>query len=491
MSQARAEDILEYNNSFIHGTTSLIFTTLHKTDMSLMGPMEMLEKYHLAPIGGEFTSKVKGYLPAMHRLGEKSAPRFGKVNGERKNDYDLRLILQRYANLTHVDTAQQIVERFSNKLSQPHTSIDNSLGMLLVYIVQAKELGVDLFAQLKNGEAIKHSIINQIKNKYQVLYLVLLLGKYVHPRFTEIEDLAFEDRNNIADAASTFFTFEKLSEKIIQEGLDLKAIYEMKDPTEKDLAPILKIFDLPKKCVVKSNFGQMPREVKLALTNPFQVSTERLSHFPDKEMLTPFLDAEYSADSICSKTGGQQLNFYFHQICSLKVKETTFRKLDPYILKHEAELEKPINLLLDILQDQNPALQFSTEDKKFLDNPFPIILMSDQCQDFLLKQVGGGRQEFEALKPLKFGVDITNIATDTKEHQQVIENYFKLHNVNNIKTILISDLEKSYIPFSPDHKEKSSKSLFGFGNYFMNLFSGSKKQESDEYKGQESKPSWF
>ena len=59
------------------------------------------------------------------------------------------------------------------------------------------------------------------------------------------------------------------------------------------------------------------------------------------------------------------------------------------------------------------------------------------------------KNEHRSLRPLKLGVDIQIIATDTPRHQQQLFDYLSKHGLNSVEIVLIDELKKPSPPNQP------------------------------------------
>lgn len=88
-------------DAYLHGTNSSILLLLDKTDMTLYSPIEMIEKYHLAPLCGEI--RMGGWEKAQCT----GAVAFGHLQSSK--GYTLGTIIQDYAQSEYQFNEQLLI----------------------------------------------------------------------------------------------------------------------------------------------------------------------------------------------------------------------------------------------------------------------------------------------------------------------------------------------------------------------------------------------
>lgn len=91
-----------------------------------------------------------------------------------------------------------------------------------------------------------------------------------------------------------------------------------------------------------------------------------------------------------------------------------------------------------IIQQDLPKIDINSD---FIKNNFSIIFICENKDKlFLLDSIFN---EYRANTALKIGEDIKIIATDLNENKEILVDYLKKNNVDNVDVILFSELEES------------------------------------------------
>ena len=112
-----------------------------------------------------------------------------------------------------------------------------------------------------------------------------------------------------------------------------------------------------------------------------------------------------------------------------------------YILKRCAFIPKDyleafqskINLFDRILEEDIP--QISEDDKKLIEMPYPLILITE-C-DEKMERFTHGDTEYQPTEPLQLGKDILTIATDSEENRGRLGEFLQQHNLEHINIFII------------------------------------------------------
>lgn len=404
------------NREYTHATTSLLFSRLVRTNKQLMSPIKMLKLFGIAPPGGEITG---GGLDALHAKGK---PSFGLLDATGPGSYSLERIIAQYASGNYSYTRQDF--SLEQGIQNSKSMSFSNLNIILIYLARAKAQGIENVID----EKILNQLLIEAQAAVQFFYLLLFLGKDIHPK-----EEAFTNAD-VIDAVATHLTFENILQKIIDNNVNVKEIYE--NPTQAGLEEIVNLFTLPTESTVL-NFLKKPRAVTLSLVNPFKVGTIDETNCKNEDEYDYF-DPAYISLRLPQNVSGYRINNLLRDFVQNRLHPTSFREMDEAFLKHIKVMSKRTKILKDILEKNACDVMYSPAEKAFLENPFPMVLVCEENDKFEL--FDKNNQEFRAKKPLAFGTDIKLIATDTAEHQKVIVDFMQEHDINNIEVVFFEQL---------------------------------------------------
>ncbi len=127
-----------------------------------------------------------------------------------------------------------------------------------------------------------------------------------------------------------------------------------------------------------------------------------------------------------------------------------FIKLGTKIDKYLATFRDRVLLFEKIINSPQDLFQFSELHNYFLENQFPVILVSENENKISMHTLT--QEEFRSRGRLKIGNEIKIIATDTQEHRFKIMKYLELHHISNVQVILFNDLQE----IKNSHKKSST-----------------------------------
>ena len=397
-------------NPFIHGTDSGVFSIMEHTDFTMMEPIEMVDKYGIAPITGELGSRG-----AFYGIRMTSNPRFGRCKGY---GFSLNDIIKNYA--CNISSVTGRTEDYNNLCRSLHNN-RGGINLCIIHATRCKQKGIDI-SKLLNSKTIK-----LFRRHYDFLHFGFFINNFIYPKAEIVGD---EDH---ADAASEIFTPRFLMNKF--KHLKLRKIYRKYKNCPENIPEDIKksIIDaltLPEKVKISDYMDDSSKVITITVRQPFTFSEEVPVPFDPTNFFSfeqPETIADYNTSTYNSWTPDRLLyrsieNKYFSQYFMQK-----FRNELSEILKI---FRRKINILEKVL-NTNTYPSISIPEKRF-----PIIFVSNNKK--LFSQIGG---EFEAIKPLKLGHEIKTVATDLPENKQYLEEYFFKHGLK-CKVILFDELRK-------------------------------------------------
>jgi hypothetical protein len=456
-------------NPLIHGTNSTVLAMLPHTQMKITSTVKMLNEYGMAPLFGEAGDSLFGGGLGLHAEQYIS---FGRMNSSYEK-YGLDRVINSYAGVA-LDSGKRSLEKFRDRNRDSTNSSYDNINTLLVFLSRAKLQGTSLEADER--EKITESIMSVIQYHYFLLLLVkhvrvdqASLRNYVrhdheflkkHGKSSDtLEDpkharlaydkarLAYEENMQflpeeyrhpmpdfnyeeyieelyqylINDKFREHFKRKEFLEKILEKNIDLKDIYE--NPTPENLQKILVLLDFSKTATndTRVDSSEIQYFTLADAANDFANNSPRFGRgeilrfyaAPGKEDLTHFIE---------NVTHGHHV-----------VDVACFEEIT---LSRAKSLEDGL-VLMDKILDSD-AIIFSESQRRFIDQPFPIILICDAEDKVHLLE-----DEYRAHEDLMLGTDITMIATDTPVHQIAVMDFLAENKIDNVQVILIEQLRQS------------------------------------------------
>jgi len=255
----------------------------------------------------------------------------------------------------------------------------SNINTILIYAARCQMLGYN----------ISIVDIDDIKLTFNVFASLLFFDKYIIPA----DDLTTEDYDNIFEN----FTLEKLKDRFINNP-DFYELYENRWKLDIK-SDIIKLFYLEK-------------------NKPFIYSRER--YISDGAAFCP----KYTVNKLLQNTSGYKINNLFENYAKRNVSTVFWSKFNAYLYPILKEFRNKINLLSNL----------SMNKLEYDENAYPIILTCDN--DNLMKL---SNDVYHSLRPIKLGIDIKTIATDTYEHKYLLKDFLNKHNIN-CNVILFDEL---------------------------------------------------
>lgn len=384
--------MFSHPNPYIHGTTSKVLDVIKYTDYSIMSPIDMIETFGLAPLGGELTGG--GFNQASCRC----YPCFGRIKNEDSNAYDYARVLEYTKSHDNYDALQSL----RRQLSICQRCAYSNINVIIILMVRCQQLDIDI------SDLITKEFIQDIKITGNVFATLLFFGKWLQPIKTSDRD--------VTDAIYTHLTLANISSKIVNCP-DFYEIYlQYKDKVNElpnDIKVILSdLFHLPKKSVIKSGFGCTDKEVNLDITDPFVFSSS------SDEIRHSGMDVGYTLFRLTQDCPGYAMNDVLEKYCREEIHHCFFNKFSVRLCEFLSELHNRIHLLTTMRnREVIPKIKHNTQ-------VFPLILICEN--DSVMKKLS---HEYRAIRPLKLGTDITKVATDNDENKQYLVKYFHENNI--------------------------------------------------------------
>lgn len=416
---------------FIHGSSSSVLALLPHTEFMLYSSVWMIDKYRIAPIGGEI---VQGGLDTI--LSE-SRLAFGVASPA--YHYNLQHILSKYAIPAPLQQKEELVALARKNIEEAPHSLFCKINQLLIYLTRLKQMNVPNSAWISEEEIA--SLHQQANATLQFFYLLLLLGKNINPNDEKVGIIRSQGGRSIADlrdAITTHLSADKIVEEIIKNKLNIESIYN--HPTHEMLQRVSDLLKLPNNLTVRDMYDHK-RDVTLSETSVFSPSAPLYDPAAATDDIDDIADANSLAHSICANIRNNTISNLLRTLVSRKKpSKEFFDTFHSVVLRYREAL---INRLqtLDFILSKKPSDLRETPHRKFIEKPFPIVLITERWEK--LDAVG---MEFRANTPLKLGDDILVIATDSLENQKLVQEYLHANQLDAVSVITFEELEKATTP---------------------------------------------
>ncbi|MBA2657635.1 MAG: hypothetical protein H0U70_11755 [Tatlockia sp.] len=416
---------------FIHGTNSSIFSILAKTEFNIMSPLEMINEYLAVPLSGELTKGGYDILGSQdeHRIG---ATCFGIMSANNCNAYTLKKILSNYAN-KNLNSGNNCLLDFRNSVENGVSQAFSNINLLLIYFVRARQKynSMDDIISAKELSTLQE----QIQAMFHFYYFLQLLGSYIHPNFAALmkSGMKLED---IKAATDQVLRLENIIDRIIKYQINMQAIA---NPTVDNLQKALKVLEYPKNCTIKvwehSEEKYINKNLEFPITQFFCLEPNYPSHVRD------FNEVDYAFYRMTQNSlPSYQINALLKDYLSGGATSLFFIKLGSKTHEYLATFRNRVRLFEKIISSPQDLFQFSELDRYFLENQFPVILVSENENKITMHRLF--QEEYRSRSCLKIGDDIKMIATDTQEHRFKIMKYLELHHISTVQVVLFNDLQE-------------------------------------------------
>lgn len=408
-------------NPYIHGTTSKILNILPLTEFKMMDPVDMVAEYGVAPLSGEL---IRG---GLDNIKNKCRTRFGRMTD---CHYDYNSVKSYTEIRPYRDNDLSIL---NSHLKTCASNAFHRIKILLVYMVRCRSRGIELSQLIDKNLA---DDMRKIKNALAItLFFDIFLN--VNPEITFDKNTTmdksekmrkYEQHRDIIDAIYTHFTLDYFANKC--KHLDLLSIYlrlvndnkSFNDEfPEKD--ELLDILTLPKTSIVQRSYGKKV-ELTIDITQPF-IFTE--PHYKERrDRHTP----GYFQYQLSANNSSYSLDVYMTTLINKECTKDFYRTFRESMLEYIRDFGKHIDLFEYLINNVDQIKNVGD-----IHGEFPLIFISNDSTLF-----NAYSSEYQAVKDLKIGNDISIIATDTNEHKEYLEKYFSQYNLH-IDVVLFQELE--------------------------------------------------
>jgi len=302
-------------------------------------------------------------------------------------------------------TTGKTKEHFDKLLNQPFFCSDEMNAII------KHALNPDFL--ITKQDLIKHA--KKINATIQIYYLILCIGKYIHPDLKLIENLNAQEQNDLYDAIYTHFSTEKLIEKITANKINIVDAYHNGTPTE--LAAIEELLTLPKKSIVLSGIANKAKQVELAETKIFSqtpIDYTNKNYYKYPQDLFYYFNKNtsgYRINDILEKFARNEIGGHFFSPLIDDIKQIT-DELNSYYLD--------LSSVLANIPDQ-PTIDVTSD---FIKNPFIITLVKENLLSVAVDTLGE---------------NIQFIAVNEQKDKLALEEFFRENNLA-IDVILTSEL---------------------------------------------------
>ena len=398
---------------YLHATTSHLFALLHRTDMQLLSPVQMLNSYLVAPVGGEF-SKEGSYISVV----DKYQPSFAKLRNNLPNGFTLGRLIHSYGKAAEGLSVNNMIEWLQRSLNHSKQICFTNINIILILMARLKQENINIQTCIQGSMKLFNEFYTDLKAAEQFFYLLLLFDKTIFPNYA-IETVA------LSQYIKENCTFEKLIAKIKVQQIDIRHLALSNNPSQQDLQRVLNLFASP-------DFNSI---FLLKKKQPLK-----------KEHFGPN-DIEYHFKAMVSNLNANE--FYGSYAINHTLNDWIFNLLDPNFFnktrslafKHAMSMTTAIKIFERLFLMPNQP--YTPKDREFIEKPFGMILIDKQGikQKLISKTTG----EYRTTAPLKFGEDISMIAIEDKKDRRRIMRYLNAYGIYNVKVILYSQLFESLV----------------------------------------------
>ncbi len=384
---------------FLHGTQSSMLIMLERSSYELDSLTGLLGR-GLTSLTGEL------YAGTGHNTTLNSSPLmcFGKLHQWR--GYDLKRIIDSYTKGEPTQSRPEVhrqnaLMKFREFLEKSRNNSYATINSVLIYYMRAKFFGVS------DEELIApDAFYAEYKAGVDTYYLLLLVAEYfeVNPDFKNHKD--------ISQWVQDHYQFKHFVQRILASRLDLRAIYQ--NPSPENLAKCLPLFPVPdcddpaismvKVLENRRDCSRFEREYdffKVTLQNEY--STRILYFFVGWRLYNPFTSYEPAKE-------------------------------------HLVVMEQHLEMLRKLTQTKPDNIFENPQKCDLLTRNFPLILISDNAEVMTILN-SDYCKEYRAKRPIKFGIDIQMVATDTREHALILRKWLDQHNFKHVTVVLFHELQ--------------------------------------------------
>lgn len=479
-------------NPFLHGTNSSVLALLPKTQFQFLSPLVMMDNYQLAPMAGEISGGGLNSLADGRMC-------FGRLNSKNCGEYTLQRIVYGYASRPIVIPD---LKELQEKLTQCIRLKLFNINTFIIELCRVRQSGADI-SSLNSKE-----LLEELQLTIQFYYLTLCITDHLKPNLAAVKQhLALNavfcgilGYSPTLGKIQRKFTEKYFKQCIKEKKLDVQAIW--KNPTREGLELLCGLFEirsdefeakndkeqvtlrlfLPEKpkdfilrrghdpnyyfqCFVNPEYKEQGLIEKI-LNNMFSISclsenwsgtvaaAINLSSYDGKphDFLKDFraLDSEKRDWLIASPSDLRGDLKALSDVPAAQFSTFNLQAIErllafrPQLILYLEKLENRYKTLQAILANKMP-INFSAQEKEFIERPFPIVLMSEQ--EDVIEMVDFGSREFRARQvyDIRLGNQISLLGTDNETHQEMLEEYLRKNRLD-VPVVLFSELELGINP---------------------------------------------
>ncbi len=400
--------------TYIHGTNSLALALLPKTGFVLASPYFLINKYQLAPLGGEVVHSR--YVPL--NSGYVAFGALETIPIGLRDAYTLNSIVEQYTSGA-MPNREELIKNIHEEIVSFKAGCFSRLNMILVYLARAKQIGIST-EDIVTIEEIK-TLNRDIDAMIQYFHFLLLLGTHINVAEQSLVD-SFKPQNAVL--WSTFlskFTYFNITEKITTNKINVEYLYNHRDVlSEEELQPLIDLLALP-----GSHYFSVNKDIKQA--SDLELEWRGKTHCNDKDFYT------------LSMNTSMALATFFKEMMQGLMTANYFKELHINIiafLNALKEKRSELNMLFE-----KPAQNIlSEEDSVFSEAPFPLVFIADNNKQILLYDKN--KAEYRAYQPLVVGKDIQTIATNTEKNQKSVSDFLVKNGLTSINVITFDKLKE-------------------------------------------------
>jgi len=403
--------------TYIHGTNSLALSLLPKTGFALASPYYLINKYQLAPFGGEVVQSR--YVPL-----NRDYVAFGALETIPigfSDAYTLKLIVENYTS-GEMLCREKLIENIHEEIAGFKAGGFSRLNMVLIYLARAKQTGIST-EDIVTIEEIK-ALNRDIDAMIQYFHLLLLLGTHINVAEQSLVDNFKPQNAALWSAFIEQFTYSNIINKITANKINVEHLYHHRaELSEEALQPLIDMLALS-----GGHCFSVNKDIKLA--SDLELEWRGKMRCKDKDFYALSMNASTAlATFLKEMMQGLMTAKYFQE---LHINIIAF-------LNALKEKRSNLNMLFEM-----PAQSIlSEEDNAFTAAPFPLIFIADNSKKMLLHDER--KAEYRAYEPLVVGKDIKTIATRTEENKHVVSEFLVKNGLTSVNVITLDKLKERMI----------------------------------------------
>ncbi|MCX7091054.1 MAG: hypothetical protein NTU48_06355 [Legionellales bacterium] len=303
---------------------------------------------------------------------------------------------------------------------------------MLIYLARAKQAGITNRALI--SETQEADIIARMQATIQFLYLILLFGDKINPDYGWLEDVSEAQKKEVLYAVSRHLSFHAMIEKLVSNPIDVQSLYENPKPDPLTLAAVTELLELPQEsdisiCYSRFNTFYVDKRASLEKTVMFssQSANDAERFLSEDEYMEVWGEddipsAQKVIDHVLDADYHQTIDNFLRYFAAKKLPKRFFTELKSLVLNQIQVCSHRFGLLRNLL-DKEPSNVLDRRYEHLITHGFPLILSCENDENMTL--ISESTREYRAQYPLRLGENITMIATDSMEHQDILLNYLR------------------------------------------------------------------